>query len=100
MKRATVHTPEHEELVLLLHDLRLEAGLTQAEAAAALGRPQTYVSAVEVGRRGVDLVQIREFCGIYGLAFPVFAQRYEDYLSRRESKRRPPRGGRKAARSA
>ena len=95
MKRATVHTPEHEELVLLLHDLRLEAGLTQAEAAEALGRPQTYVSAVEVGRRGVDLVQIREFCLVYGITFPKFAKRYEDYLTQRQSRKRPPRLARK-----
>jgi transcriptional regulator with XRE-family HTH domain len=91
VKRATVHTPEHEELVLLLHDLRLKSGLTQAEAAAALERPQTYVSAVEVGRRGIDLVQVREFCRIYGVTFPTFATLYESYLDRRESQKRPPR---------
>ena len=96
MKRATVHGPEHRELVLLLHDLRLKAGLSQVEAAAALNRPQTYVSAVEVGRRGVDLVQIREFCRLYGLTFPEFAVLFEDRLAAGESSRRPPRRPRKA----
>lgn len=82
---------------MLLHDLRLKSGLTQVEAAAALERPQTYVSAVEVGRRGIDLVQVREFCRIYGVTFPNFALLYEAYLARRESQKRPPRLSRKSS---
>lgn len=91
MKRASIYAPEHKELVTLLHDLRLEAGLSQAEVAVALDRPQTYVSAVEVGRRGVDLIQVREFCTLYGVAFPKFAVLFEERLAAQESKRRPPR---------
>ncbi|GGA01158.1 helix-turn-helix domain-containing protein [Dyella caseinilytica] len=91
MKRKGIHSAEHRELVTLLFDLRREADLTQAEAAKALGRPQTYVSAVEVGRRGVDLVQIREFCAIYDVSFPEFAEHYEERLKAVTSEARPPR---------
>jgi transcriptional regulator with XRE-family HTH domain len=96
MKRKTVHSPEHLELITLLFDLRRRADLTQVEAAAALGRPQTYVSAVEVGRRNLDLVQVREFCEIYGVTFPRFAVQFEQRLKALESHRRPPRLTRKA----
>lgn len=91
MKRKGIHSAEHRELVTLLFDLRREIDLTQAEAAEALGRPQTYVSAVEVGRRGVDLVQVREFCAVYDVSFPKFAERYEKRLKAATSQERPPR---------
>lgn len=96
MKRASIHTPEHAELVLLLQDLRLKAELSQADVAEALQRPQTYISAVEVGRRGVDLVQVRELCRIYGITFPAFAELFEERISAKESERRPPRRRRRS----
>lgn len=96
MKRASIHTPEHSELVLLLKDLRLKAGLSQAEVAEALERPQTYVSAIEVGQRGVDLVQVRELCRLYGVDFIAFAKLFEERLKSRESERRPPRRRRRS----
>jgi len=92
MKRGSRHSPEHAELALLLRDLRLEAGLSQDEVAVRLGdRPQSYVSAVEVGQRGIDLVQVRELIQLYGVDLVAFAQRFEERMQTRESERRPPR---------
>lgn len=92
MKRGSRHSPEHAELAVLLRDLRLEAGLSQAEVAERLGdRPQSYVSAVEVGQRGIDLVQVRELIQLYGVDLVAFAQRFEERMQTRESERRPPR---------
>lgn len=96
MKRTSIHSPEHAELVLLLKDLRLRSGLSQAEVAEALDRPQTYVSAIEVGQRGIDLLQVREMCGLYGLAFPKFAELFEARLNSQESAKRPPRRRRRS----
>ncbi len=81
MKRASIYTAEHGALVSLLRELRLEAGLSQAEVATRLGRPQTYVSAVEVGERGLDLLQVRELAAVYGLEFPTFAAALEQRIS-------------------
>ena len=91
MKRDSLYSDEHRELFTLLRDMRLEAGLSQAAVAEKLGRPQTYVSAVEIGDRGVDLIQVREFCAIYEVSFVVFAKRFEERIQAKESKRRPPR---------
>ncbi|GLQ98777.1 helix-turn-helix domain-containing protein [Dyella mobilis] len=91
MKRKGIHSPEHRELVALLFDLRRKRDLTQSEAAEALGRGQTYVSAVEVGRRGIDLLQIREFCAVYDTGFVEFAEQFEKRLKAATSKDRPPR---------
>lgn len=89
MKRASLYSPEHAALVELLRDLRLENGLSQTEAANALDRPQTYVSAVEVGQRGVDLLQVRELCAVYGTTLPKFAVELERRIQGRPY--RPPR---------
>ena len=91
MKRDSLYTTEHAELVVLLKDLRLEAGLSQAQVVEVLGRPQTYLSAVEIGDRGIDLIQVMELCRIYGVPFLDFARRFEERLKHQEAKRRPPR---------
>ena len=89
MKRASLYSPEHAALVELLRDLRLENGLSQTEAANALDRPQTYVSAVEVGQRGIDLLQVREMCLLYGTTLPKFVIEFEERIKGRPY--RPPR---------
>lgn len=89
MKRTSLHTPEYSAVVALLRDLRLEAGLSQAEVAERVDRPQTWLSAVEVGGRGLDLLQIRELVAVYGVDFPNFARRLEERL--KEQPYRPPR---------
>lgn len=81
MRRASIHTPEHALLVALLRDRRLEAGLTQQEAAARLGRPQSYVSSIETGDRGLDLFQVRELAALYGVDFLTFAAELEQRLA-------------------
>jgi transcriptional regulator with XRE-family HTH domain len=91
MKRKGIHSAEHRELVTLLFDYRRQADLTQAEVAKALGRPQTYISALEVGRRGVDLLQVRELCSVYDVTFTEFVEHYEQRLKLATSKTRPPR---------
>lgn len=91
MKRKSIHSVEHKELVTFLSDLRHHVDMTQEEVADAMGCQQTYVSAVESGRRGVDLLQVREFCAVYELTFPEFAERYEERLQEAVGQQRPPK---------
>jgi transcriptional regulator with XRE-family HTH domain len=55
-----LRTPRHEELRLLLIDRRLRARMTQTEVARKLGRPQSYISAIERGSRRVSVVELIE----------------------------------------
>ncbi len=89
MKRTSLHTPEYASLVALLRDLRLEAGLSQAEAAVKVDRPQTWLSALEVGGRGLDILHVRELVAVYGLDFAAFAVRLEETITAQPY--RPPR---------
>jgi len=55
-----------------LRQARQEAGLTQAEAAQRLGKPQSYVSKCESGERRVDVVELSDFAGLYGKGLDFF----------------------------
>jgi transcriptional regulator with XRE-family HTH domain len=60
--RTTIHTEEHRELVKMLREVRLSAGLTQTELSERLGRPQSFISKLEGGERRIDLVELRWLC--------------------------------------
>jgi transcriptional regulator with XRE-family HTH domain len=44
---------------------RKDAGLTQAQVARMLGRPQSFVSKFESGERRVDFVELQRLARIY-----------------------------------
>lgn len=53
----TIFGGDHRHLVEVLVEARREAGLTQAELAAKVGKDQTFVSIVERGQRRVDVIE-------------------------------------------
>jgi transcriptional regulator with XRE-family HTH domain len=52
-----------------LRQARIQAGLTQAQAATALGQPQNFVSKCETGERRIDPVELADFIALYGVRF-------------------------------
>lgn len=48
------------------------AGLSQAQAARRLGKPQSFVSKCESGERRVDVVELRRFERVYGVSLVFF----------------------------
>jgi transcriptional regulator with XRE-family HTH domain len=58
----SIHTAPYIRLLELLIDRRNSAGLTQAEVAERLGRPQSYVSKFERGERRLDVIEFLEVC--------------------------------------
>ena len=77
----SVYRDENLVLLRLLKQCRVEAGLTQAEFAQALDRPQSFASDIERGLRRIDLVQLRDICHALGLWLVDFVQRFEAELS-------------------
>ena len=61
----SIHTKEYAYFVERLRKARLEAGLTQAQMAKKLGRPQSHISNVESGQQRVDVVELQRFAKIY-----------------------------------
>ncbi|MEK7068061.1 MAG: helix-turn-helix transcriptional regulator [Patescibacteria group bacterium] len=61
----SIHTKEYAYFVERLRKARLEAGLTQAQIAKKLGRPQSHISNVESGQQRVDVVELKRFAKLY-----------------------------------
>jgi transcriptional regulator with XRE-family HTH domain len=60
----------------LLVNARKESGLTQADIAARLKRPQSFISKYERGERRLDLVEFREVAQALGIDPIRFLDRF------------------------
>lgn len=56
---------DEQDFLRRLRQARLDAGLTQEQAGARIGRTQTFVSKAERGERRLDVVELRAFARIY-----------------------------------
>jgi len=61
----TIFTKSHKDLVARLIKARREVKLRQADAAAKLGKTQSYISKIEAGQRRIDTVQLKELAAVY-----------------------------------
>ena len=78
--RLTANRKQQEALLSLLRQLRTEAGLRQVDMANALGKPQAFVSYYETGARRLDLLELRQICGILGIPLTEFVKKFEKSL--------------------
>ncbi len=62
---SAVHEPEYRYIIKRVREARVEAGFTQTEVAAALGRPLSFVSKCELGERRIDPVDLYRFAQLY-----------------------------------
>ncbi len=60
-----------------LRRARNDAGLTQAELAARLDQPQSFVSKYETGERRIDFIELREICKSIGIPVLSFIRSFE-----------------------
>ena len=65
---SSLHSPEYERFRLLLVAAREQAKLTQADVAARLSRPQSFVSKYETGERRLDVVEFVAVCHALGIS--------------------------------
>jgi transcriptional regulator with XRE-family HTH domain len=59
------YSPKYQKLTERIRRARLDVGLTQVEAGKKLKQPQAYISKIERGERGIDVVELAEFAKIY-----------------------------------
>ena len=74
MKKAR-HSKAYGRVLQALREIRKEAGLTQAEVAARFGTHASFVSKCESGERRIDVVELGQFCRLYGTTIAAFAKR-------------------------
>lgn len=70
-----LQTRRYRTFLARLRAARHEAGMTQAEVARKLGRPQTWVSKCELGERRVDFVELEDLAAAYGKPLRFFGTR-------------------------
>jgi transcriptional regulator with XRE-family HTH domain len=71
---ATIYDPAYQRIVARLREARQHTGLTQAEVAKKLRRPQSYVSRAEAGQHRLDVLELLTFARIYGQPIDFFIQ--------------------------
>ncbi|KYO08735.1 helix-turn-helix domain-containing protein [Enterobacter hormaechei subsp. xiangfangensis] len=54
---ASVYSDEYQCVINALKKARKEKGITQAQLAEALGKPQSFIAKVENGERRLDVVE-------------------------------------------
>lgn len=80
-KNAGSNLCDHDKkLQSLLRQLRKEAGFSQQELAAALDKPQSFVSKYESGERKLDILELRQICQKLGIDTVKFVTRLEEAL--------------------
>ena len=62
---ASTRDARYRRFLQRLREARAEAGLTQAEVAQRLRKPQSFVSKNETGERRVDIVELADLARLY-----------------------------------
>ncbi|VXB41793.1 helix-turn-helix domain-containing protein [Brevundimonas sp. G8] len=73
----SVFSARYDQLRETLVKARREAGLTQAELATRLGKPQSYVSKIERGERRIDIVELIDISRALGVATECLLRQIE-----------------------
>ena len=72
MPMKSTRTPRYRRFLAQLRAARIEAGLTQAQAAKRLKQTQPFVSRSESGDRRIDVLELRDFARLYKKPFEYF----------------------------
>ena len=74
-RKSAVYDSDYRFLIGRVREARLEAGMTQSEVAAKLGRPLSFVSKCELGERRIDPIDLQKFADLYDKPFEYFVPR-------------------------
>ncbi|MCC6285066.1 MAG: helix-turn-helix transcriptional regulator [Phycisphaerales bacterium] len=68
---------EKKRFLSLVRQMRVDAGLRQADLARKLGEPQSFVSRYESGDRRLDVLELRHICTVLGVSLADFIKQLE-----------------------
>ena len=66
--KKSIHDQRYMELIAKLRSFRKKKLLSQAELAAKMGKPQSFIAKVESCERRVDLIETIELCIAIGIS--------------------------------
>lgn len=68
----TIYKAEYADLLILLRQKRLDAGVTQVGLCRSLGVPDSFIGKVERGERRLDVIELQAICRILGIKLQDF----------------------------
>ncbi len=85
----SLRTPRQQLLLSLLIAARKTKGMTQADVAAALHKPQSFVAKYENGERRIDVIEFLDIATALGISTSELLSKIEptDNRSKRAGKR-------------
>ncbi len=87
MNEKSKKTKEYRIFCEVLKSFRNEHWFSQEELAKRLNITQSYLSKIERGDRGIDIIELMEYCEAVGISLTEFSARLEyKILSNRPNK--------------
>jgi len=74
MKKKSRYTRRYTRMLMALRQAREDAGLTQVAVGKRFGAHASFVSKCESGERRIDVVELADFCRIYGVSLSTFLE--------------------------
>jgi transcriptional regulator with XRE-family HTH domain len=78
---SSLHTPCYQIFRTLLVNARVASGMTQAQIAEKMGRPQSFISKCERGERRLDFPEFIEIADILNVDVAEFLNTYRAALT-------------------
>lgn len=72
-----MHSGQYQIFREMVVQARKESKLTQVQVAKMLGKPQSYVSKVELGERRLDFTEFVDFANVIGIDIIKFVKAYQ-----------------------
>lgn len=85
---ATLHDPRYRTLIDLLVEARLAAGMSQAELAERVSRPQSFIGKIETLQRRLDALELFDLLAALDLSADSFAAGAAPKIGRRSRQKR------------
>lgn len=70
----SAHDKKYTRILAALKEARQSAGLTQTDVARRFGAHASFVSKCESGERRIDVLELSQFCRLYGVKVAEFLQ--------------------------
>ena len=74
----SVYSEPYQIFIQLLRRERESTKLSQEKLALKLGKPQSYVSKIELGERQINLVELEEWCEALRIPLIGFIQKWQE----------------------
>ena len=72
----SIHDPRYQDLIKKLIELRESKNVTQVELAQHLGKPQSYVSKVEILERRLDVIELNDWLKVLDKEITIFINQF------------------------